>query len=235
MPPQRSASWAGVVAPQLSQWRSSKTGSQGWLDSTMGTERVVRISASTSEPQCGQRKTPAGGFSAIGSFPMGFLARALAQRGRLVFPRQVEELEKALGLLGAGEHESAVEDEAGHAVDALAASQGVLGLGLLDSVAMGEEGRCIGNAGGSRDLGQRPMVADVASFGEIGGEDRVQHLVLQPVPRRQPQQPMRGERVGRVANALEMEIETLAGPDAGHRIMDPLGAVGCSELRLDVA
>src|SRR6516225_4458229 len=205
MPPQRSASWAGVVAPQLSQWRSSKTGSQGWFDSTIGTESVVRISASTSDPQCGQRKTPAGGFSAIGSFPMGFLARALAQRGRLVFPRQVEELEKALRLLGAGEHEAAVEDEAGHAVDALAAGQGVLGLGLFDPVAMGEEGRRIGNAGGGCDLGQRPMVANVASFGEIGAKESLQHLVLKAVPRRQPQQPMGGKRVGGVANALEME------------------------------
>ena len=44
----------------------------------------------------------------------------------VVLAGEVEELEQGFGLLGAGQREAAVEDEAGHAIDALAASQRVL-------------------------------------------------------------------------------------------------------------
>src|SRR5579872_6764991 len=121
--------------------------------------------ASFVDPQAGQTKTPGGGAAVMtGS------NRALAQGGGFLFPGQIEKLEEALRFLGSGQKEPAVEDETGHAVDAVPASERVFVPDFLRSLDPGEKPIGLRDSGLFGDLGENGLVADVAAFDEIGGE-----------------------------------------------------------------
>ena len=74
------------------------------------------------------------------------------------------------------------------------------------------------------------QVADVAAVGEMGGEQRLHHLVGPAEAGGVAHQAVRVDRGRRAADALEAEQHALGAADLGDRGIEPAGAVLATEL-----
>ncbi len=144
---------------------------------------------------------------------------------------QFEDLVEYLGQLRARDGIAPVDDEAGHAGDAERAR---LLVGGDDGIRVGAgvqvfERRRARHAGLGGDVGQHPHFADVAPVEEIGTIERLDHGALAVPLVGEMDQPVRLQRVGRAFDAVEAEVDVLAGADLGDRREQAGGALAPAE------
>ncbi len=155
---------------------------------------MVRRSVSGSFSEKKATRLARRGFDAKpprGSIKAASAARGIASPGRFVplaaveaglLFHEVEDAQEEFGRLGARYDILLIEDEAGHALDAHAARDAILGPDLgraLPALHVVREWAAL-EAGRGADIQQRQAVADVAAVEEVGLEQPFDQLVLRP-------------------------------------------------------
>src|SRR4029453_13166879 len=142
------------------------------------------------------------------------------------------DLDEGRRRLGAGDRVLAVDDEAGHAVDAEAAGIDVGGDGLLAALVAHQvaAGAQLLDADADGAFDHRLHVADVAAFLEVELEQLTHDLVLHVVLGAPMDQPVRQHGVGRPPYARELEFDAGLAAALGDRLVDLARPVAAAEL-----
>src|ERR1700730_10280493 len=160
------------------------------------------------------------------------LSRRLRRAGRGVAFGEVEDLDEGRGRLGAGDGVLAVDDEAGHAVDAEPPRIDVGGHDFLAAlVAHQVAARAqLVDAGAAGAFDPDPEAADVEALLQIGLEQFGHDLVLDVVLGAPMDQAVRQHGVGRAPDARELEFDAGLAAAFGDRLVDLPRPVAAAEL-----
>src|SRR5436190_14295835 len=160
------------------------------------------------------------------------LGRRLRGAGGGVALSQIEDLDEGRRRLRTRHRILAVDDEAGHAVDAEPPRIDVGGDDLLAAfVALQEAARRIAvEPGANRALDQDVRVADIETVLEVGLEERGHDLVLAFLRDAPEDQAVRQHGVGRAPDPGELEFDSGLAARLADRLVDLARPVAAAEL-----